>query len=187
MPCTPAAPTPALISPVDLETPPPQTLTLAEVTLERRGWRVDFADRDARNRALGRSGESWALEVLKKELEVQGRSDLAARVEWVSQTQGDGLGYDIASFDVEGRSVAVEVKTTNGAKEAPFLVSANEVEFSQVQPAFRLYRVFSFSDGPRMYVLRGPLRDATELEPVLFRARVSSPRKASECPPAGSR
>lgn len=44
---------------------------------------------------------------------------MAGEVRWVSKKQGDGLGYDIASFTPEGDPVFVEVKTTCGGK-APF-------------------------------------------------------------------
>ena len=34
----------------------------------------------------------------------------------------------------------------------------------------RLYRVFDFGRSPRLYVLRGPLRETCRLEPALYRA-----------------
>ena len=38
---------------------------------------------------------------------------LAARVDRVSETRGDGLGYDVLSFETSGRERLIEVKTTN--------------------------------------------------------------------------
>ncbi|MBK8614733.1 MAG: hypothetical protein IPN85_15005 [Flavobacteriales bacterium] len=35
-------------------------------------------------------------------LAAAGRADLAKEVEWVAKTQGDGLGYDIRSFSIDG-------------------------------------------------------------------------------------
>ena len=37
---------------------------------------------------------------------------LESKIEWVSQTQGDGAGYDIRSFDEAGNEIVIEVKTT---------------------------------------------------------------------------
>ena len=40
--------------------------------------------------------------------------DLARKVRWVSEEDGDGAGYDIASFGPDGRARLIEVETTNG-------------------------------------------------------------------------
>jgi hypothetical protein len=40
------------------------------------------------------------------------RPDLARKVRWISQEEGDGAGYDILSFDQKGRERFLEVKTT---------------------------------------------------------------------------
>jgi len=165
----------------DIEEPPPDSDTDDERRPRRFRARkfVDRARSDAANRALGRAGEQFVVGVEQESLRRAGRADLADRVKWIADEVGDGAGYDVLSFEPDGGEIYIEVKTTNGAKEAPFLVTANEVEFSDQEPAFRLYRVFAFNHQPRMYVLRGPLRDVAALEPVQFRARVSSsPRKA---------
>lgn len=167
----------------DIEEPPPDSDGDDEKRQRRFRARkvVDRARSDAANRALGRAGEQFVVGLEQESLRRAGRADLADRVKWIAEELGDGAGYDVLSFEPDGQEVFIEVKTTNGAKEAPFLVSANEVEFSHQQPAFRLYRLFSFNYQPRMYVLRGPLRDVAVLEPVLFRARASSsPRKTTD-------
>lgn len=163
----------------DIEEPPPDS-DAGDAKRPRRFRArkvVDRARSDAANRALGRAGEQFVVGVEQESLRRAGRADLADKVKWIADEAGDGAGHDVLSFEVDGEEIYIEVKTTNGAKEAPFLVTANEIEFSQAQPAFRLYRLFTFSNEPRMYVLRGPLRDTAALEPVLFRARVSSSRR----------
>lgn len=151
------------------ETPPPVGSTLAEVGRSRRASRTDFAARDARNRALGKAGEAWALAALKAELVAAGRQDLADQVAWLSQTVGDGLGYDIASFDSEGRPLRIEVKTTNGGVAAPFTLSSNEISASQEDPAsFILMRVYGLATAPRFYRLRGDLTKLCSLRPTTF-------------------
>jgi hypothetical protein len=60
----------------------------------RRG--VDFARIDADNRRLGLLGEEWTLEFERRRLhDVERRPDLAKRIVWVSDLEGDGAGFDI--------------------------------------------------------------------------------------------
>ena len=56
-----------------------------------------------------------------------GRVDLAHKVRWVSEEDGDGAGYDIGSFAPDGQSRLIEVKTTNGWERTPFHISRNEL------------------------------------------------------------
>lgn len=53
-------------------------------------------------------------------LRTAGRDDLARKVRWVSEEDGDGAGYDIASFAPDGFPRLIEVKTTNGWERTPF-------------------------------------------------------------------
>jgi hypothetical protein len=72
--------------------PPPQEL---EQTLHI-ARKFDVAGRDERNRALGRAGEERVLAHEHASLTNAGRNDLARKIRWVSQEDGDGAGYDIA-------------------------------------------------------------------------------------------
>ncbi|PTN03578.1 uncharacterized protein DUF3883 [Rhodovulum imhoffii] len=90
--------------------PPPQELDL----MLRIARKSDVAGRDERNRVLGRAGEERVLAHERLALRAAGRDDLARKVRWVSEEDGDGAGYDIASFEQDGRSRLIEVKTTNG-------------------------------------------------------------------------
>lgn len=144
--------------------------------LSRKGRRIDFAERDAMNRQLAKLGEQFVVLIEQQRLRVVGRDDLAQKVEWVAATIGDGLGFDVLSFDdAEGSERLIEVKTTGLGKYFPFYVSANEVRCSEDVPgSFQLYRVFDFSRGPRLYILAGSLREACRLEPVQYRELVGS-------------
>lgn len=135
---------------------------------------VDFVRRDAENRRLGQLGEEWALEFEAKRLVDQAqRPDLAKKIEWSSHVRGDGLGYDIQSFNADGTARLIEVKTTGLGKEFPFLVTSNEVRVSvREHGAFQLYRLFEFATKPRVYMLPGALTTTCSLEPTQYRARV---------------
>lgn len=156
------------------ETPPPSGLALRRVRRERRGVKVDFANRDARNRALGRSGEEWALAKLKETLLRAGRPDLARRTRWESDVIGDGIGYDIVTYDPDGSERYVEVKTTNQGETAPFILTANELAASEeLGDAYVLMRVYAFNTDRRFYRLTGDLSAACDLRPTTYAA---SPR-----------
>src|SRR2546423_1512919 len=59
-------------------------------------------------------GEERALAKEHAHLLAAGRTDLAGRIRWVSHVDGDGTGYDIQSFDMDGSDRLTEVKTKNG-------------------------------------------------------------------------
>ncbi|MGR8953246.1 MAG: DUF3883 domain-containing protein [Gammaproteobacteria bacterium] len=159
-----------LISPPIPESLPP---TKRRQRLPRK---LDYAARDEMNRTLGRNGESWVLGYEKVRLSEEQRPDLAARIDWVSHRCGDGTGYDILSYELDEIARFIEVKTTNGGSLTPFIVSQNEVDFSEeTEDAFCLYRVFEFSKSPRLFILRGPLSASLHLE-----ARGGSKRLNSE-------
>jgi hypothetical protein len=135
--------------------------------------RFDPAARDAANRKLGQSGEEFILRLEQERLIRAGRPDLSAKVAWVSQDIGDGLGYDIGSFFDDGAPKFVEVKTTRGGITTSFFISSNELRFAaEKRSAFHLYRVFSFGKQTRAYALSGPLEGALDLEPVNYRAKI---------------
>ncbi|MBK7906122.1 MAG: DUF3883 domain-containing protein [Gemmatimonadetes bacterium] len=135
---------------------------------------MNYLEREARNSSLGAAGETFALEVEYRRLSEAGHRRLADRIEHVSRSKGDGLGYDIRSFEVDGRDRLIEVKTTGFGAFTPFFASKREVEVSEEQAAvFNLYRVFKFRDGPKLFVLPGALRKTCVLDAVQFRASVA--------------
>jgi hypothetical protein len=143
--------------------------------LSRRGRRIDFAERDASNRRLAEMGEGFVVEVERSRLRQARRDDLAGKVDWVAKTVGDGLGFDVLSFDeADDSERLLEVKATGLGKFFPFYVTANEVRCSEEMAArYHLYRVFDLSRSPRLYVLSGSLRDRCRLEPTQYLAAPS--------------
>ena len=140
---------------------------------QRRARKFDQATKDAANRKLGRAGEEFIAERERWYLRSQGRADLAVKVERVSDTRGDGLGYDILSFDpATGAEIYIEVKTTNCGQEFPFYISRAELEASlELASRYQLVRVFNFSTRPQFYRISGNLQQALILRPLTFEAR----------------
>ncbi|KQW36576.1 DUF3883 domain-containing protein [Rhizobacter sp. Root404] len=133
--------------------------------------KVDFAARDESNRKLGRAGEQWAIEFEHQRLADAGVPELLQRLDWVSDRLGDGAGYDILSYDAPGEPRYIEVKTTNGAHASSFVISRNELDFSQeAGDAFFLYRLFQFRQSPSLYMLRGDVSKQLHIEPIDYRA-----------------
>ena len=90
--------------------------------LSRRGQKIDFAEKDAANRKLGKLGEEFVYTLERHRLKEAGRDDLALKVQWVSQTIGDGLGFDILSFDeADDSERMLEVKATGLGQVLPVL------------------------------------------------------------------
>jgi hypothetical protein len=131
-----------------------------------------MVQREARNRKLGRAGEEFVLNHERMLLSTSRHSKLAADVKWMSKIRGEGLGYDILSFDATtGEERHLEVKTTNLRITAPFFVTRNELAFSRRHvDSFVLARVFDFYEAPRLFRLRGPLDRTCELDPAYYRA-----------------
>lgn len=139
--------------------------------LERLVRKFDPVERDFRNRQLGRAGEEFVVEIERRRLVAQDRADLANNIRWVAMEDGDGAGFDILSFDHTGSERLIEVKTTNGAAQTPFLMTRNEMAVAQERSAqWQLYRVHLFAQKPKIFTVRPPLETALRLDPETWRA-----------------
>jgi hypothetical protein len=134
----------------------------------------DYLEREARNASLGLAGEEFVLEYEYYRLRESGNRNLADKVEHVSKTRGDGLGFDILSYEADGRERFIEVKTTAFGKETPFYITRGEVSFAQCHSEkFRLYRLFDFRREPRLFELAGPVDRHCTVNPVTYICRFS--------------
>ncbi|MHC5351902.1 protein NO VEIN domain-containing protein [Metapseudomonas furukawaii] len=148
-----------------------QKLVVPASVRQRLPRKLDYAARDEANRKLGRSGEHWVIGYEQHRLTEMGHPELFQQLDWVSETRGDGAGYDILSFENEVLNRYIEVKATNGGIATSFIVSHNELEFSsEAGDQFYLYRVFQLSSDPRLFILRGDLSNQLYLTPLDFRA-----------------
>jgi Domain of unknown function (DUF3883) len=153
---------------------PPPTVAAQPVepeSLTRLVRKFDPAARDAANRALGKRGEERVFFSEQSRLKAEGRNDLASKVRWVSEKDGDGAGYDIRSFDIAGSERLLEVKTTVGGDITPFYLTENERSLSAERPSeFRLLRLYDFNRKPKAFELAPPLEHAVILQPTIYRA-----------------
>lgn len=170
VPAPPAAATPPATVFVDAPIPTAADAPIPD-RLRHLVRKFDPVERDYRNRALGKAGERFVLDLERRWLTEADRADLAERVRWVAAEDGDGAGYDIMSFDPVGRERLIEVKTTNGSARTPFYLSRNERGFAEEMPAeWRIYRVHLFAKDPRIFTIAPPLENAVNLQPETWRA-----------------
>lgn len=135
--------------------------------------KYDVAERDARNRALGKAGEEVVLRHEQTNLREAGRQDLADKVRWTATQDGDGYGYDIASFERDGRERLIEVKTTNGWERTPFHISRNELAVADARrDDWHLVRLWNFARQPKAFSIRPPLESHIELTATSFLAGI---------------
>lgn len=153
---------PALLLAERLERPP---------RLEQLVRKFDPVERDFRNRQLGKAGEVFVVATERTRLVQAGREDLADKVRWTADVDGDGAGYDVRSFDAKGEERLIEVKTTNGGARTPFFLTRNEHEVSEARSdVWRLYRVHLFAQRPSIYTIEPPLAHALHLRAEAWRA-----------------
>jgi hypothetical protein len=153
---------------------PPDPKRIARPSREAVGVKIDFVRRDAENRALGQRGEEFVFELEQRRLhDDERRPDLAKKVRWCARDDGDGLGYDIRSFEPTGSDRLIEVKTSGAGIYTQFALTRNELRCSQQKSEhYHLYRLFEFGEAPRLYILQGALDQVCTLTPTQFNASV---------------
>lgn len=113
-------------------------------TSKKTACKINFEKLNLRRKTIGTAGELLVLDYENERLKQYGSSRMA---EHVADTQGDGLGYDIKSYDDRGAEMHIEVKTTKANISDGFYLSAREFEASQeTDYQYKIYRVFGFDD-----------------------------------------
>jgi hypothetical protein len=169
----PAKPPVSPSPPVDIFVDPPARSAVKEPVpegLRRLVQKFDPVERDFVNRCLGKAGEEFVVNLERRQLETE-RPDLARKVRWVAAEDGDGAGYDVLSFNRQGRERLIEVKTTNGSACTPFFLSRNEYDFAAERPEdWCIYRVHLFAREPRIFTISPPLDAVLHLRTEMWRA-----------------
>lgn len=134
--------------------------------------KIDFIEKEIRNKHLGLLGELFILKSEIDFLKSNGRNDLANKIIHVSVEKGDGLGYDILSYDLLGNEKKIEVKTTRSDIFRPFYLTKNEKEVSSKNPNnYYLYRLFDFDSNlnkGKYYVITGDISNSLVLDALVY-------------------
>lgn len=162
--------------------PPPRTAASAR-TSRRTGRHPDYGALDEENRRRGAQGEELVADYERSWLRQHSRPDLARRVRWTAREDGDGLGFDVLSYDLKGHEHYIEVKTTRLGAETPFYITSAELDFAQAHPGrYALYRVYDVLRQPRFFALEGDISNALDLTAATYRAQIAAPAPATSPP-----
>jgi hypothetical protein len=134
--------------------------------------KIDFIEKEIKNKHLGYLGELFILKSEIKFLKSKGKNDLASKVKHVSIEIGDGLGYDILSYDLLGNEKLIEVKTTRGDISRPFYLTKNELEVSAKNTKnYYIYRLFDFDSNlnkGKYYLIIGDIAKSLTLDALVY-------------------
>jgi hypothetical protein len=111
--------------------------------------KIDFAKENAIRKKLGNRGEQIVFDFERTNLQKQGKKDLADKVTWSSQTD-DSLGYDILSYEIDGKEKYIEVKSTTNksGNDFSFTLSNNQYKKAKSLGNYYFYIVFE-ANGKR--------------------------------------
>ncbi len=149
-----------------------QTVLPKTDNVKLQGSFTNYIENERENKRIGDLGELLVLQHEQEKLKSLG---IRKEPEHKSKSEGDGLGYDILSYDENGKEMFIEVKTTVRNYDTPFFITRNELERSkQDNNKFFLYRLYDFDDAnnqAKYYLRKGDLTDLCN-NPILYRATV---------------
>jgi hypothetical protein len=122
-----------------------------------KGKFIDYVSKYKRDKHIGDLGELWVLRHEKEHCSPKYADEITA----IAKSYGDGLGYDILSFDDDGHHKYIEVKTTKGDAKTSFFISRVELERSRQEGHhYYLYRLYNFDETKmkaNLFILQGDL------------------------------
>lgn len=139
---------------------------------------IDFEEENKKHRRLGERGEKIVRNAERESLKKMGKADLANRIRQISK-ENTSAGYDILSFEENGRKKYIEVKSTNNSRssKANFLITSNEYKKAKELKNYYIYVVFNVkSKNPKIGILRNPFNfqgKGLTLTPISFRVEIS--------------
>ena len=111
------------------------------------------------SRLVGNEGERIVFEEEKKKLNSLGRFDLSEKVRWVAD-EGEKPGWDIESFDKEGKIMRIEVKASKGRKNNIIITENERLKAEEYGDSFFLAiveNVLHKSKSPTIEYIQNPI------------------------------
>jgi len=129
----------------------------------------DYIKAHKNQMAVGALGEGLISKHEKARLLSIGREDLSEKVAIVSSDAS--LGYDILSFDADGKEIHIEVKSKAGKlKYFDFYISDNEYQKLKSHTNHIIYYLSHLrSKSPFLFKLAGDMINDSNIKPVLYR------------------
>ena len=127
-----------------------------------KGTHIDHIQEAKSNKEIGDAGEEFVYQYERDVIKKYKLGD-DKQVRRVAKLDGDGLGYDILSYDKYGNEKYIEVKTTSGQEDGHIFITANELAQSEKCPEqYYLYRVYEFDKvnlKGKISIRKGSLKD----------------------------
>lgn len=109
--------------------------------------KTDFLKLNEIKKQIGDIGEQIVLLYEQQRLINSNKAELAKKIEHSSAIKGDGLGYDLISYEVSGDKIYIEVKATRQNTSGNFYLSKKEKQVAQdlyeKGEKYKIYRVFN--------------------------------------------
>lgn len=142
------------------------------------GKKINYSSRNEKNSDTGLMGENVVMDFEKHKL--SNYPKLLKKIVHTSKEVGDGTGYDIKSFQIDGKPLYIEIKTTTASSNTSFFVTSNELRASKYyQENYILFRIYNFNsdttiDNLEYFILKGPLENNSKIElvPSQFTAKI---------------
>ena len=144
----------------------------------RNEGKVDYDSRSKKFKRIGDRGEQVVLRAEKQLLEKNGKEKLAQLVEQISK-RDDSAGYDILSYELDGRKKLIEVKSTlRKIGKSNIFLSANEISVAKSKKNYYFYIVYEAgSKRPKIWKVKSSdlLNDNNVIkEPILYTLKLNT-------------
>jgi hypothetical protein len=151
----------------------PFVTTNPRTTKPNNNSKPDYEKINRLNKKLGDRGEKVVLDFEKERLISTIYKDQVERV----SLKSDNLGYDILSYDEDGKERYIEVKATRSkVGDANFFLSINELKTAQQKENYYIYLVYDIlSKEPKIWIIGNPFNPENNninIEPVNFRVSI---------------
>ena len=142
-----------------------------KVDILLRATKKDYEKSNRQNKLIGNLGELLVMQYEQERLKDKKNKNPDHK----SVKDGDGLGYDILSYDDSGNEIFIEVKTTTGNYNSTFYITQNELECSNRYPdKYCLYRLYDFDDDTntaKFFTINGDLTHYC-ITPISYRVAI---------------
>ena len=132
--------------------------------------KIDYESLNKTKKNIGTFGE---ILIYNDEVRRVAEAGITKEVEHVALTQGDGLGYDVLSYDEKGNELYIEVKTTKANQVDGFYLTEKELKVAHEHADnFRLYRVYNLNMDAGTYSVQiftgRDIESMFDVKPVSF-------------------
>ena len=142
--------------------------TMPETNARFVGYDVDFEAKAKIQKDLGDAGEELVKLHEITELENRKMFSEAKRVHIAKP----GEGFDVLSFDMDGREKYIEVKTTTGKDVTKFFLTRHELKFMRKNKGqYSLYRVYHYDEennSGEFFELSGDIEEQLLMDPTQY-------------------